>query len=495
MLSVTSHITTDIAPVPLVWIIPLALYLATFVVVFSPKTAGVASIASRVLPFAVFIPLLTMLSRMLEPPAFMLFHLLAFTLAALVCHGELARERPGVARLTEFYVWMAIGGALGGLFNVIVAPLVFRTYVEYPLGLIVACFLRPRGKTAPAESPARDAALAVLLGVLVIAAGFVARLFRVPWGSLAIIVYVFALPAIIALVFSRRVIRFGAAVAGIVVGAAFIGDSSQALVATDRSFYGVHKILNRGAYRVLMNGNTHHGAQSLRTERRCEPLSYYYPTGPLGSVFDTFTGAHAKSDFAIIGLGTGSTAGYAKPGQRWTFYEIDPAIEHIARNPEYFTFLRDCAPQARVVLGDARLSIASEPNNAHDLIVVDAFSSDAIPVHLLTREAMSLYVSKLAPHGVLAFHISNRYVNLRRVLGRLARDANLAAYVREDRDVTPLETYDGKLPSVWVVMARSSDDLASLAVDTRWLRFPSDVAGRSWTDDYSNVLETLKLHL
>jgi hypothetical protein len=493
MLSVTSHVTTDIAPVPLLWIIPLALYLATFVLAFSPRTAFAARIASTALPFAVFIPIATVVTGMVEPPGFLVIHLIGFFLAALSCHGELAASRPPVARLTEFYVWLAVGGAIGGLFNVLVAPVVFHTFVEYPLGLILACLLRPDSKTSSVRS--KDAAIALALGILAIATGLVARILRVPGGTVPFMVYLFALPAAIALIFHRRSVRFALALAAITVGAALYRDPDQSLVAAERSFYGVHKIMNRRSYRVLLNGNTHHGAQSLRASRRCEPLSYYYPTGPLGALFATFTGTRAKSDFAVIGLGTGSTGGYAKPGQRWTFYEIDPAIERIARNPHYFTFLRDCVPQARVVIGDARLSIANEPNGLHDLIVVDAFSSDAIPVHLLTREAMSLYVSKLAPNGVLAFHISNRYVNLRRVLGRLARDGHLVAYVREDREMSPLETYDGKAGSVWVVMARSSDDLGSLSVDSRWLRLPADVSGRSWTDDYSNVLETLKLRL
>jgi spermidine synthase len=249
-------------------------------------------------------------------------------------------------------------------------------------------------------------------------------------------------------------------------------------------------------------------------------LSYFYPTGPLGELFATFTGNHVKSNIGIIGLGTGSTGGYAQPGQAWTFYEIDPQIESTARNPRYFTFLRDCAPQSRVVLGDARISLGQQPNGIHDVIVVDAFTSDAIPVHLLTREALALYTSKLAPGGVIAFHISNRYVNLRPILSRLARDASLAAYLRMDRDITQIEAFEGKLPSTWVVMARSTADIEALTTiqidracvasiasgatvntcagrvatpDSKWLRFTADVTGLAWTDNYSNVLETLRI--
>ena len=495
MLSVTMHITTDIAPIPLLWVIPLTIYLGTFVLAFSPRTAFLYHFAWHALPFVVFIPLATILTGIIEPPGFILFHLAAFLLAALVCHGELASSRPGVRRLTEFYVWLAVGGAVGGLFNVVVAPIVFHTQAEYPLALILACLLRAARSPADSRVHLSDIALAVGLGIIAFLAEFGVGFFLARKGSLVFVVYALALPVVIALIFYRKPFRFSAAAAAISLSVILYPDPNRSTVAIERSFYGVHRIENRGAYRVLLNGNTHHGSQSLRPPRRCVPLSYYSQTGPLGDLFATFTGDHAKSDFAIIGLGTGSTGGYARPGQRWTFYEIDPQIERIARNPRYFTFLRDCVPQARVIIGDARISLTRQPDRVHDVIVVDAFSSDAIPIHLVTNEAIDLYVRKLAPQGVLAFHISNRYVNLRRVLARLARDANLVAYVREDRDVTPLDFYEGKLPSVWVMMARQPGDLGALSMDRRWLRFPADVSGASWTDNYSNVLETLKLRM
>jgi hypothetical protein len=496
MLSVTTHITTDIAPVPLLWVIPLTIYLVTFVLAFSPRTAVIRRFAWYALPFVVLIPVMAVLSGIIEPPGFMLLHLAVFFIAAMACHGELAASRPDVSRLTEFYVWLAVGGAIGGLFNVVIAPVIFRTQVEYPLGLIVACLLLPSGAKSPTTLRVRltDVAIAMSLGVIALVAHLFIQFFSMPRGTIAFIVYVFAVPGVIALFFFRRPLRFALSIAAIWVATLVFPDSTQSVVAIERSFFGVHKIVDRGAYRVLLHGNTHHGAQSLRPDLRCTPLSYYYPTGPLGEMFATLP--NRKSNIAVVGLGTGSTSGYARPGQVWTFYEIDPQMERIARNPRYFTFLRDCAPQARVVLGDARLSLTSEPDSTHDVLIIDAFSSDAIPVHLLTREAMSVYTRKLAPRGVIAFHISNRYVNLRRVLARLARDAHLVAYVREDRNVSPLETYEGKLPSVWVMMARTAPDLGSLALNPRrWTPFPSDVTGPSWTDNYSNVLETLKLHI
>jgi hypothetical protein len=461
-----------------------------------------------------------MLTGVLERPGFIVFHLVAFFLAAMVCHGDLAASRPSVHRLTEFYVWLAIGGAIGGIFNVLVAPVVFNSETEYPLALVVACLLRLAPSSADSRPRVSDIALAVGLGILVLGTNFLLEILQVPRGSLTFAMYVFAVPAAIALIFHRRPVRFALALAMIVLAAALYPDPSQTVIATERSFYGVHRIINRGSYRALQHGSTRHGAQSLRPSRRCVPLSYYYPTGPLGELFATFTGSHLKSNIGIIGLGTGSTGGYAQPGQMWTFYEIDPQIESIARNPRYFTFLRDCAPQARVVLGDARISLEKQPNGVHDVIVVDAFTSDAIPVHLLTREAIGLYTRKLASGGVLAFHISNRYMNLRPVLSRLARDANLVAYLREGFDVMQLEAFEGKLGSTWVMMARSNADIEALTTiqmsrpcvfsitsgasvhtcasmaatgNSKWLRFRADITGPAWTDNYSSVLETLRI--
>ena len=203
-------------------------------------------------------------------------------------------------------------------------------------------------------------------------------------------------------------------------------------------------------YNLLYHGTTLHGAQSLSPSRRREPLTYYHRTGPLGQVFTTFSRKSSKSRVAIIGLGTGTMACYGEPGQNWTFYEIDPAVERIARDKRYFTFLRDSPAKVEVVLGDARLSLAKAPDHQYDLIVLDAFSSDAIPVHLITREALKLYLSKLADHGILAFHISNRYLNLKPVLGDLARDANLACLVQEDLKLDEAEKKAKKIrPFGW----------------------------------------------
>jgi hypothetical protein len=493
MLSVTTHITTDIAPVPLLWVIPLTIYLGTYVIAFSARTTVVIRISWLLLPVVVFIPLATILTGMAEPPGFILFHLVAFALAATVCHGQLAASRPGVRHLTEFYVWLAIGGAVGGLFNVLVAPSVFHSLAEYPLALVAACLLRGSRSEVRAGVRIRDGAIALSLGFLALLAQFTVATFLAPPGSMGYAVYVFAIPAALALLSFRNPLPTGLAIGAIALAVGLYPNRTELVVARHRSFFGIQRIVNQGSYRLLLNGTTNHGSQSLRSDRRCTPLSYYYPTGPLGQMFASFSGVREKWNIGVIGLGTGSTGGYARPGQAWTFYEIDPAVERIARNRDYFTYLRDCAPQAHVVIGDARLSLTHQPDGLHDVIIVDAFSSDAVPLHLLTREALDLYLRKLKLHGLLAFHISNRYVNLRRVLARVARDERLVAIIRSDEDVTATERYDGKLESVWVIMARSGNDIGSPLADRRWRVLPPDVTGRSWTDSYSNVFETLKL--
>ncbi|HEY2982423.1 MAG TPA: fused MFS/spermidine synthase [Anaerolineales bacterium] len=522
LLSITAYITTDLA-VPLLWVVPLAIYLATFALVFGRRTILPRRAMLVLLPFAAVVPLVIVTGYVRGRLEFILFHLLALFVAAMVCHGELAASRPGVRQLTEFYLWLSIGGAIGGLFNLLVAPLLFRTLVEYPLGLVLSCLMASSGmgsqidakpgarpatstererqaggkRRAPALSKDRlralwlDLIIAAALGVLVVSLEFVAELLLLPIGSLRFVGAVFAAPILIALGFRRQRIRFALVLAAIALAAMLYPEWGQSVIARERSFYGVYRIADRGVYRVLIHGTTNHGAQSLRPQLRCTPLSYYFPTGPLGYLFAGFTGEHAKSDIAVIGLGTGSTAGYARLGQRWTFYEIDPAIERIARDPRYFTFLRDCAPQARVVIGDGRISLTRQPDGVHDLIIFDAFSSDAIPVHLLTREALDLYLRKLAPRGVLAFHISNSYFDLRRVLSRLARDAHLVAYLRLGDTVTPAEQHEGKEASIWVVMARTPGDLGTLTRDPKWIPSLPDVTGRAWTDDYSDVLSTL----
>ncbi|MDP8992044.1 MAG: fused MFS/spermidine synthase, partial [Actinomycetota bacterium] len=289
-----------------------------------------------------------------------------------------------------------------------------------------------------------------------------------------------------------RPVRLGlAAAALVVVGSLPIGRTGRT-VHRDRSFFGVVQVVRdeTGAQHRLVHGDTTHGAQSTDPRRRREPLTYFHRSGPAGQALTELPGA-SRSRVAVIGLGTGSLACYGEPGQRWTFYEIDPGVERVARDRRLFTYLEDCPTNTDVVLGDARLSLTRAPDRHFSLVVLDAFSSDAIPVHLLTRQAFDVYLDKLADGGVLAAHVTNRYLDLPPVLGDLARDAGLTAVVRRDLVVTDAERDEGKSGSVWVLMARRPADLVPLTADPRWEPLRGAARPRVWTDDFSNIVTVL----
>jgi spermidine synthase len=266
-------------------------------------------------------------------------------------------------------------------------------------------------------------------------------------------------------------------------------------VHAERGFFGVHRVeyWERGneRYHALVNGSTLHGMQSLTPDRQREPLTYYHRTGPIGQVFDMLQQRQKPQDVAVLGLGVGSLACYNQPGQRWTFYEIDPQVVQTARDPRFFTLLRDCAPTARIVLGDGRLSLTRAEDQQFDLIVLDAYSSDSIPLHLATRESLALYLQKLAPRGLLAYHISNRYVNIRPVLANLALDAGLESLVQLD-PVTAEQAALGKTASEWIIMARERDDFGELSHDERWQKLLGQPGGDVWTDDFSSITSVLR---
>jgi spermidine synthase len=304
------------------------------------------------------------------------------------------------------------------------------------------------------------------------------------------IAIMFGLPALVCFSFSRRPLRFGLGVAAILAASQLYIGSVGSVLYAERSFFGIHRVSigGQGRYRQLVHGSTLHGMQSTDPTRSREPLTYYYRSGPLGQLFAQLGRSQQPATVAVVGLGAGSTACYAQPGQAWTFYEIDPAVERIARDPRFFTFLRDCAPDAPVVLGDARLALKRAPQQGYELIILDAYSSDSIPLHLLTREALQLYMAKLAPDGVLAFHISNQHLDLEPVLGNLARDAGLSALVQNEVAISSAESEMGKAASQWTVLARAPADLESLAADPRWQPLRLDAGTGVWTDDFASLL-------
>lgn len=491
LLGVTSFLTTDIAAMPLLWVVPLALYLLSFVIAFARRPPLPHRLVVRLHAHAlILLAVLLFWGIHAWPLAMMPLHLLAFFLTALLCHGELARRRPGASRLTEFYLLLALGGALGGAFTVLVAPFLFRGVVEYPLMLVAACLLRP-GPAGGRRFVRGDVALPLLLG-----AGLVLLLRLGPSLELAslgvLAATLSALIAIAALRFSTRPLRFGLAI-GLVLLAGVLGRPAPTeLLHAERTFYGVHRVRldAAAALHTLMHGTTLHGAQSLRAADRLEPLTYYHRDGPLGQLFAMRRQNGGAARVGVVGLGTGSMACHGGHGDRWTFFEIDAAVERIARNPRYFTFLRDCPPATDVVLGDARLTLRDHPGR-FDVLVLDAFSSDAIPMHLMTREALALYRARLAPGGVIAFHVSNRHLRLAPVLAALARDAQMAALYRDDAGMGDPGEHR-RTGSAWAVLADDAATLGPLARAGDWHPLPEPRPGTLWTDDYANVLRVIR---
>ena len=492
LLAVTTYLSTDVASIPLLWIVPLAIYLFTFVIVFARRVVIFRHAFAVWLqpPFLLILGVAIALMMQRSVTALAPTHLAAFFLTALVCHGELAEDRPSVAHLTEFYLWLSVGGVLGGVFNVIVAPQVFDSVVEYPIAIVLAAALRPtlakRGPLARELDVILPAALGVAI-VFLMRAGFPPA----SWGDRAP-VWIFGVYAIAVLCFQRHPIRFALGIAAIFIGAALGRGTDQTLLFKGRSFFGVYRVTKLPKHRALQNGTTTHGGQSIYPEFATEPLTYYHRDGPLGQSFASLMRKNPDRRVAIVGLGTGTIACYGRSNETWTFYEIDPLIERIAFNPKYFTYLRDCPPAKRIVLGDARLSMQQAPDSSYDFIILDAFSSDAIPVHLMTREALQLYLRNLAPGGSIAFHISNRYLNLEPVLVELARDAKIAGIVGADTSITASQRASYKMDSRWVVLSRKATDHAELAVKPGWHVLPPKSTVGLWTDDFSNVLSVFR---
>jgi hypothetical protein len=500
LLGVTTYLSTDVASIPLLWVIPLALYLLTFVLAFAKRGNAPQVWMGRGMRM-VTIVLAVVICLQVVQVIYIPLHLLMFFLAAMVCHRELARRRPGMSHLTEFYLAISVGGVLGGVFNALVAPVVFDRVVEYPLAIAMACLALPSvasgsGSRGP-KARILDFAFPLALGFIVFEAR--RRLGDQPapaWSSGDIKIKVlYGLAGVACFMFADRPLRFALGIASLLT-AGMLTNQGQVLL-RERSFFGTIRVVRvePGPYHQLIHGNTLHGQQSLEPRRGQEPLTYYHRTGPIGQVFD-FLGNHVdRSNVAIVGLGTGSLAAYARPGERWTFYEIDPSIVRIANNPVYFTYLRDCHASAwEVLLGDARLRLHTAPGHEYELIVLDAFSSDAVPVHLLTREAINLYRSKLAPHGIIAFNISNRYLDLTAVVRVLARAEGLVCRVRQDPALSPLDQRMGKTTSIWAIMAGDEDDLGPLAQDPAWVVPTVHRHEAAWTDDFSSILEHIVIH-
>lgn len=484
LIGATTYLTANVAAIPLLWIIPLALYLVTFIIAFRRK--GPPN-SQKLFRYAALLmaPMALMLVLEASDPIILLaiFHLSVFGLGALACHSELAETRPDADRLTEFYFVMSLGGVAGGAFNALLAPVAFNGAYEYPIALIVLLLLRSRED----RPTAKDAIGPLLVTLFTLAVCLVALGLKMDPGRVRTAVTI-GLPALTAFLLIDRARRYALALAGVLLVAHFLGiNRSWKLIASERSFFGVHRILESpsGKFRSLVHGVTIHGRQAPGYPE--VPLTYYHPTGPLGMLIKVMQGKQPSLRAGLVGLGVGSIAAYARPNDHFTYFEIDPVVVDLAENPKFYTYLSNAKGKVDIVLGDARLSLQNY-NEKYDLIVLDAFSSDAIPIHLLTKEAVEMYFSRLRPGGILAFHISNRFLSLNRVLAKFCDELKVPGRYGADGGLTTQEKDEGKEPSQYFLMAKTEGDLK---IAPRQMFDPIADIKRAplWTDTFSNLLD------
>lgn len=503
LLGLTNFVSTDIAAVPLLWIIPLTLYLLSFVLVFSRWSAVIHRLSLQLQP----VVLLPFIAYSFINPAILpywldlVLHLSAFFLATMVCHGELAKNRPHTAYLTLFYLIMSFAGMLGGMFNTFIAPFIFQGIYEYPLMIVAALLLRPNGASVNDGGQWRIWGIQAIFPVLLFVLGWVIY-FGVAdlGGSMDNIGTALIMFAGLSYAFRKQAVSL-ALLTGVIiffiVGLRVIMSNT---VYKERTFFGVLSVRNsmlineqgkREKYKEIFHGTTKHGAQRLAQGLEKEPLTYYSRPGPMGQLFKEFDGHNQQWQVAVVGLGAGALACYAKPQQAWTFYEIDPVMVDIAKNTDYFSYLQRCTPKATMVVGDARLSLQTEPDEKFDLLVIDAFSSDSVPTHLLTQEALQLYFSKVNAGGMLAFHITNRHLDLKMVLADHARQLNYAALIQEYK---PQQEIPLVVATDWFVLAKEAQTLAPLYKNGlgRWQKPGLYFGVKPWTDDFTNIVSIWK---
>ena len=503
MLSTTTHLTTDIVAMPLLWVLPLGLYLLSFVVAFAERR-GPTLLLTRLAPLILLIGGgLAIVGGTQNPFLSAGIELILLFVTAVTLHGEMYRLRPPPSRSTHFYLAMSVGGMLGGIFCAIVAPVVFDWTYEHPILILAAAFLIPQtplfGFQAKLDGSPRARRLSLLIptgalllsivtnGPLALLAGSGAAIARIATSLLAV------------LTIGRRSL-FVLSLAALML--AFGGWETLAVSAKGdgrtRSYFGIYTITTNktAGVNVLTHGTTMHGLQILKPALRLEPTTYYAPLSGAGLTMraaGTLYGPHAR--IGVVGLGTGTLSCYAVPGQDWRFFEIDPAIVDIATRGGAFTFVRSCAPWARILVGDARLRLADQPPAGLDLLALDAFSSDAVPMHLLTREAFAVYARALQPQGILLVHISNRYVDLTPVV---AADAAAGGWKGAVRRYYPTREEADRFASTsfWIALSRDprklDDMIRASGVQGGWQALEARPGYAGWSDDYASILPLLK---
>ena len=496
LVAMTAHISTDIAVAPFLWILPLALFLLTFIFAFARKRIfSVFLLSSSTTLLAVSVLCSILLTHQMPVAVNLALHLVFFFSAALLCHTVLVDQRPAAGGLTSFYLWMSFGGVLGGVFASLLAPLLFTRIAEYPLLIILALFCRPASWEGNVKTLLLASGVAALFAFL-FSNSFVAETLLVEHKALVLIVFcVFAVLSRLFLLKDQSwfLVQF-ILIAGLMFGIV----NAKKILSIDRSFFGVVSVYESPdqKYVLMAHGSTLHGAMAITPEgQKPEPLTYYHRTGGIAaSLFATqqkwaLSPLGRNANIGVVGLGTGSMLCHRKPNETWTSFEIDKAVVDAASNPALFRFVSDCGQKDPIIIGDARLKLLDQPAGKFDYLLIDAFSSDAIPVHLMTDEAFQLYFSKLVNDGILTIHISNRYMELASIIQAIAAKNGYAGrfgIFKADPSLT-----EKNVTTNWVVvLAKNEAALGSIATSPQWGQLP-DLETKPWTDDYSDLFGAL----
>ena len=501
LVAVTAQIATDVASAPFLWIIPLALFLGTFVLVFRAHEAVPRSwLLNLQPPLVAGIAILQVFVRWVPVPIALVLHLLTFFVGAMVCHDALYRRRPDAQHLTSFYLWMSFGGALGGIFAALVAPQLFKTIAEYPILLAATLVARPGLLDADVADWRRDGAAILTVGALTLAPGI---LFGggLHGGQILLLISAVVVLAIVMVWQSAHPVRLFA-LASVLFALTRLYEPGFGNIVYARSFFGVHKVVDvaEGRARVLFHGTTIHGAERLLADdgtpvgRMPEKLTYYYDGGPFE---EAISAARARAGgrlprVALVGLGVGALVCSRAPDETWAIYEIDPELVRLSTESGFFRTMPTCAPNQKVIIGDARLTLA-DATEPFDLIILDAYSSDNVPVHLLTREAMELYRSLLTPHGEIVMNITNRNIELTDIVAASAEAANLHMVHKRDPVMSDFsKTFHASADIA--VLARDEGDFGALDRKAGWAPPKRDPDFRTWTDDYSDIVGAIMRH-
>ena len=505
MLGVTTYMTNNIASTPFLWIMPLALYLLTFVIVFASRPLVTANGLAKFFPWVVILGFILILPEMSHdfgafmistaiPPLVQIPLLLSvYFLISLYCHAILVERRPAASGLTEFYILMSVGGVLGGIFNALIAPVIFNAVYEFILILALVVFLRPSGIELPeaGEKPWR------LLFIGCVAAAFNGAVLLGAGSTATYVAFItVAILAVSTIRFDFHRLAKICMFASLAIAATVFDLFGSDALYKDRSFYSLLSVravdTANGVKHEFVHGNTVHNYQLRDPELHHVPTSYYIEGGSIHESVEALRKALGGNlNAAVIGLGAGAMVCYEQPRDNWIYFEIDPAVVDLARNTKFFSYIETCAPQADIRIGDARQKLEAVPIGSLDMIVVDAFSSNSIPAHLVTREALELYRSRMTPEGLVFFHTSNKMLDVTSVVARLSEDAGLTARYIDLSDFPENPYAEHGSRGTGILMGPDDMMQKVTAGDPRFQTWTSSRHVKLWTDDYSSVLGTL----